>query len=44
MNYQKMEEAYKNWREVHDLDELSLKEIYEIGYRHGVEDTQEGPE
>ena len=34
---EKIEEAYDGWRETWDLDDMYPREIYEAGFRHGVD-------
>lgn len=34
---EKIEEAYDGWREIWDLDDMTPREIYDAGFRHGVE-------
>lgn len=34
---EKLETAYSEWRDLWDLDEMTLRDIYEAGFRHGVE-------
>lgn len=35
-----IEDAYQSWRGTWDLDEMTIREIYEAGFRHGVDSFQ----
>ena len=36
-----MEEAYEGWKAVQDLETMSIRDIYECAFRHGVEAAEE---
>ena len=37
-----IEQNYQSWREVWDLDQMTLRDVYEAGFRHGYDAAQEG--
>lgn len=38
---EKMEESYDGWKAVHDLEYMSIRDVYECAFRHGVAASQE---
>jgi hypothetical protein len=39
--WQKIEENFESWKSTWDLECLSIRDIYEAGFRHGVETAEE---
>lgn len=35
-----MDEAYEGWKDIQHLDEMSIRDVYECAFRHGVEAAQ----
>lgn len=38
---EKIEEAYESWRSTWELDGMTIRDIYEAGYRHAIEDIED---
>jgi len=38
---QKIEENFESWKSTWDLECMSIRDIYEAGFRHGVEAAEE---
>lgn len=38
---EKMEEAFEGWKAVQDLERMSIRDVYECAFRHGVEVAEE---
>jgi hypothetical protein len=34
-----LEECYISWRDIWDLDDMTPRDIYEAGFRHGVDEA-----
>ena len=41
---EKMEESYEGWKAVQDLEYMSIREVYECAFRHGIEAVKETPD
>lgn len=41
---EKMEESFDGWKAVQDLASMSIRDVYECAFRHGVEAAEEASE
>lgn len=37
---EKMEAAYEGWKAVQNLEYMSIRDVYECAFRHGVEEAE----
>lgn len=38
---EKMEEAFEGWKAIQDLERMTIRDVYECAFRHGVEAAKE---